>query len=162
MRTLILSAALLALLSPVLAANAPQAAAKPAAVKKGAKPAAPAQPSEPETLDEDRMAVVPRVMTGPSHCEFGRTVHVDPHPTLAGRFVLKSDKLQATMTPQPTTTGVIRLENSQQGLVWLQVPIKSMLMNAKAGQRVADACVHKDQAAEVEALKAAASASTAN
>ena len=53
--------------------------------------------------------------------EFGRSVRVDPHPSLAGRFMLTLGKQQHILTPQPTSTGVIRLENAKAGLVWLQV-----------------------------------------
>lgn len=128
---------------------------KPAKKPVKSKAVVPTAAVEPETLDEERMAVVPRVLVGEIPCEFGRTVRVDPHPQLSGRFVLTLDKIQAIVTPQPTTTGVIRLENAQAGLVWLQVPVKSMLMNAKLGQRMADNCLHTAQAAELEALKSA-------
>ncbi|MBB5206308.1 hypothetical protein HNQ51_003654 [Inhella inkyongensis] len=161
MRTLILASLLLAAAPALLATPAPAPSDKPtpkAAVKKTAKskkPAAPALPTEPEHLDDERMAVVPRVLVGESRCEFGRSVRVEPHPSLNGRFLLSIDKQQHTVTPQPTTTGVIRLENAHSGLVWLQVPVKSMLMNAKVGQRMADNCLHTAQAAELAAQETA-------
>jgi hypothetical protein len=109
---------------------------------------------EPAELDEDRMAVVPRVMVGEKRCDAGKTVSVQPHANLPGRFVLAVGKEQHTVTPQPTTTGVIRLENAHAGVVWLQVPVKSMMMDAKKGHRLADNCIHPLQAAEIEAMKA--------
>ncbi len=132
------------------------------ATKPSAKPAAVAQPSateaptgaEPEALDPDRLAVAPLVLVGEARCEHGKTVDVKPHPSLAGRFVLTHGKEAYTLTPQPTNTGVVRLENPRAGIVWLQVPIKSMLMDAKRGQRMADSCLHAEQVAEVEAMKA--------
>lgn len=149
MRMLLLAALCLAL--------APAHANPAKATKKPAKPKTvePAPVPEPETLDDERMAVVPRVLVGESKCEFGRQVRLEPHPSLTGRFVLSLDRQQHVLTPQPTSTGVIRLENAKAGLVWLQVPIKSMLMNAKLGQRLADNCLHTAQTAELEAMKAA-------
>jgi hypothetical protein len=46
----------------------------------------------------------------------------------------------ANMLPVPTNTGALRLEGKASGLVWLQLPTKSMLMNNKLGQRMADEC----------------------
>jgi hypothetical protein len=109
---------------------------------------------EPEEIDADRLAVAPSVFVGPSQCEHGKKVDLKPHPSLAGRFLLSHGKDEHILTPQPTNTGVIRLENQRAGIVWLQVPIKSMLMDAKKGQRLADSCLHPEQVAEVEALRA--------
>jgi hypothetical protein len=108
---------------------------------------------EPETIDADRLAVAPLVLVGEARCEHGKTVGVKPHPSLAGRFLLTHGRDEYTLTPQPTSTGVVRLENAHAGIVWLQVPIKSMLMDAKRGQRMADSCLHAEQVAEVEAMK---------
>lgn len=130
----------------------PGAATKPKAAKV-AKKKAPAEPVEPEVIDEERMAVTPHVMVGDSHCEFGHRIRVDAHPTLAGRFVLEHRGAKHVLTPHPTTTGVIRLEARHAGLVWLQVPVKSMLLDARKGQRVADNCMHAKQVAEVEASR---------
>lgn len=154
MRTLLL-AALSAGCLVLTSAHANPPPAKP--VKKASKPkvAASVEPPEPETLDDERMAVVPRVLVGDSQCEFGRSVRIEPHPSLVGRFLLSLGKQSHVLTPQPTSTGVIRLENAKAGLIWLQVPIKSMLMNAKLGQRLADNCLHTAQSAELEAMKAA-------
>ena len=155
MRTLLLAASCLGLCLAFTPAHANPTPAKPGKNVSKAKPALPVEPPEPESLDDERMAVVPRVLVGDSQCEFGRNVRIDPHPSLIGRFMLNLGKQQHVLTPQPTSTGVIRLENAKAGLVWLQVPIKSMLMNAKLGQRLADNCLHVAQAAELEAMKAA-------
>ncbi|MFO1252420.1 MAG: hypothetical protein U1E77_15090 [Inhella sp.] len=155
MRTLLLAASCSAICLAFAPAHANPTPPKPIKKVSKAKSALPVEPPEPETLDDERMAVVPRVLVGDSQCEFGRSVRVDPHPSLAGRFMLTLGKQQHILTPQPTSTGVIRLENAKAGLVWLQVPIKSMLMNAKLGQRLADNCLHTAQTAELEAMKAA-------
>jgi hypothetical protein len=49
------------------------------------------------------------------------------------------------VAPEETDTGAVRLEDKKSGVVWIQIPAKSMLMNAKIGQRVADGCVMAEQ-----------------
>lgn len=39
-----------------------------------------------------------------------------------------------------TTTGALRFEDSGSGLVWIRIPVKSMLINAKKGQQSANEC----------------------
>lgn len=151
-----LAALLLCALIPVsLHAQVPAAKPQPkASVKKqpARKAAAPApEPEEPAEIDTERMAVAPMVMRGDSECEFKQKIHLSEHPTLPGRFLLEYRGLKHILTPQPTTTGVIRLEDKRTGIVWLQVPIKSMLMDTKKGQRLIDNCMHAEQRAEVEA-----------
>jgi hypothetical protein len=44
------------------------------------------------------------------------------------------------MSPVSTSTGAVRLENKGEGLVWIQIPSKSMLLNSKIGQQLANDC----------------------
>ena len=62
-----------------------------------------------------------------------------------GVFTVGYKNAHYTMVPEPTTTGAIRLEDKKAGVVWLQIPSKSMLMNSKIGQRMVDACMHPVQ-----------------
>ena len=45
-----------------------------------------------------------------------------------------------TLMPVTTTTGALRFEDSGSGLVWIQIPAKSMLLNARKGQQLANDC----------------------
>lgn len=149
--------ALLALALPLTLAAQPQPskASNPTATKRPAakKPAKPVPPpvevAEPGEIEPERMAVVPMVLRGESSCEFGHKVHVVEHPSLPGRFLLEYRGIKHVLTPQPTTTGVVRLEDKRSGMIWLQVPVKSMLMDGRRGQRLADNCMHAAQTAEV-------------
>ena len=110
---------------------------------------------EDETpLDEAQLAVAPNVHAGIVQCEFNQKVHLMPHPEKPGRFRLQFGKMIYNMTPEVTSTGAVRLEDKKAGVVWLQIPTKSMLMNSKIGQRMADACVHPAQSALVNAAVA--------
>ena len=61
--------------------------------------------------------------------------------------------LKYRMFPVATSTGAIRLEDQKAGAVWLQLGNKSMLMNQKLGQRLADECMSPQQVAVAESLK---------
>lgn len=150
--------ALLCTLAPAcVLAQTPATKSKPVSgkVQKAGKKKPAAEPviEEPAEIDTERMAVAPQVLRGDSQCEFKQKISLTEHPTLPGRFLLEYNGLKHVLTPQPTTTGVIRLEEKRSGIVWLQVPIKSMLMDSKKGQRLADNCMHAAQVAEVDAMK---------
>ena len=154
-----LGACTLLLAGPALAAAKETPAApknRLAAKIKPQRAVAPLPPAEEAPLTDEQMAVAPRVHAGDAHCEFNQRVHVTPHPEKPGRFRLQFGKMVYDMTPEPTTTGAVRLEDKSAGVVWLQIPSKSMLMNAKVGQRMVDSCQHDEQRAFVANGAAAA------
>lgn len=112
---------------------------------KVAKPAAAVSPDEETPLSEAQLAAAQRVHQGEAHCEFNQKVSVTPHPDKPGRFRLQFNKMVYNLVPEPTTTGAVRLEDKRAGVVWLQIPSKSMLMNSKVGQRMVDSCLHEEQ-----------------
>ncbi len=132
-----------------LAADAP---AKP--VAKAAKPAA-GKAAAPH-LSEGQMQAAARVFTGDAGCEFNQHVSVKAVAGQPGHFHVGFKKAVYNMVPEETTTGAVRLEDKKAGIVWLQIPVKSMLMNAKLGQRMVDACLMPEQHAAVAAAEAAA------
>ncbi|MGY0195445.1 hypothetical protein ACWA7J_10265 [Leptothrix sp. BB-4] len=140
---LALSAALsAALVGAAILTSLPVAAAEAAApVKK--KPAA-KTPALPD-LSAEQLANAERVLTGANACEFDQSVSVDAVKEKAGYFKVDYKGKSYVMVPEPTTTGAVRLEDKKNGLVWLQIANKSMLMNAKAGRRMVDNCVHPSQ-----------------
>jgi hypothetical protein len=152
----------LATLSFLLAGAAQGAGDAPAAKGSAAKKTAPAaakptaEVNEPAT--EAQLAVASRVLTGDAACEFKQTIAVEPVAGHAGHFNLTFKKVTYRMVPQETTTGAVRLEDKKNGMVWIQIPAKSMLMNSKIGQRVVDDCTHAEQRAAVEASTAAGKA----
>lgn len=100
-----------------------------------------------ETININQLEIANRVMTGTAHCEFDQTVSVQRIDDRPGHFKVAYKNASYTMTPQETTTGAVRLEDRKAGVMWLQIPAKSMLMNSKAGQRMVDGCMQKEQRA---------------
>jgi hypothetical protein len=115
-----------------------------AAIVSVAGPAVQTQTVTPEPGD---------VHTGRMVCELGNFVSVTPDPQQPSRFVVQMKKNTYLMTPVETTTGAVRLEDAQAGAMWLQLPHKSMLMNSKLGQRMADECQSEHQTVAAHAMK---------
>lgn len=138
MKTLIASA--LMLLAPGLAlaqAAAPvQPAAKPAAKAEAAKPA-PKAAAKPAPKAEAKSG----------------TAAVKPAPKKPAVAKAEPPSSRAQLKSEATTTGTVRLEDARGGAVWLQIANKSMLMNQRLGQRLADECMSPEQIVVAEAIK---------
>ena len=165
----IIAAALIAV--PLVAINQTAAAAPPAqkaaakkpakkaAVKKGAAAAAgagavtAASASAASPLGADELAVADRVFKGRMPCELGAYVNVIADEKNPGYFFVDGKGFKYHMAPTKTSTGAIRLEDKSAGAVWLQIANKSMLMNQKAGQRLADECMSPEQQQVAEAIR---------
>lgn len=80
------------------------------------------------------------LIAGNFRCELGNQVDVSAdlqHPNAINlAWKGRSYPLQAVAT----STGALRYEDAASGHVWIQIPAKSMLLNAKAGQQLANEC----------------------
>ena len=149
----------------VLAQSADQPAAKKA-------PAAKAKPSASRTeirstatqmaagitaaeaaLEPFELAIAEQVHTGVLRCELGASVTLTHDPQSPGYFNVHGKNFRYRMFPVATSTGAIRLEDRHAGAVWLQLSNKSMLMNQKAGQRMADECMSPAQFTVAQAMR---------
>ena len=104
-------------------------------------------------LTPAELAIADTVHTGRMPCELGAFVSVTADTTSPGRFHVEGKGFKYYMTPVATTTGTVRLEDTKNGAVWLQIVNKSMLMNQKLGQRLADECMSPQQVVVAEAIK---------
>lgn len=104
-------------------------------------------------LTPEELAIAERVHTGHIPCELGASVNVTPDAKAPGHFRIDGKGFAYYMSPVATSTGVVRLEDQQRGAVWLQIANKSMLMNQKLGQRLADECMSPEQVQVAEAIK---------
>lgn len=107
----------------------------------------------PRALNADELALAERVHTGNIACELGQHVNVSKDAQNPGHFMVSGRGFNFHMSPVGTSTGVVRLEDQKAGAVWLQIANKSMLMNQKAGQRLADECMSPEQLQVAEAIK---------
>ena len=104
-------------------------------------------------LEPIELAIAQQVHTGVLRCELGASVTLTHDPLSPGYFNVHGKNFRYRMFPVATTTGAIRLEDRQAGAVWLQLSNKSMLMNQKAGQRMADECMSPAQLTVAQAMK---------
>ena len=111
-----------------------------------------------EAINAAQLDIAARVLTGAADCEFNQKVTVQPVDGQAGHFSVTHQGRHYRMVPRETSTGAVRLEDPINGIVWLQIPVKSMLMNARRGQRMVDSCMHAEQRAAVAAATAAGQA----
>lgn len=139
-------------------------AAKTAAARPAPKPALPHQQLRSEAkglalatetveaISEGQLDVASRVLIGASDCEFNQQISVQPLAGVPGYFTISHKGKRYRMLPRETATGAVRLEDPGAGVVWLQIPTKSMLMNARIGQRLVDNCLHLAQRIAVTAV----------
>jgi len=170
----LIAAAALALPLAAMAQDAANPAAKPAAkttaktttakapakkhqvTRKAAKAVEEVTPINTDTdvtLNEADLAVAQRVSVGKAQCELGADVTVTPDEKKPGFFTVTTKGLKYRMHPVESRTGAIRLEDPRAGAMWLQLGNKSMLMNQKAGLRIADECQTDAQVAFAAEMK---------
>ena len=164
MKISISAAATALLLAPVLALaqqparTAGTQSAKAAPARTVAKRAAPvAMPAAAvlatDPLSAEQLAIAADVHTGAIACELGASVVIEPDAQSPGRFHIQGKGFRYHLTPTVSSTGAVRLEDRHAGAVWLQIANKSMLMNQKLGQRMADECMSERQNAVAQAMK---------
>lgn len=104
-------------------------------------------------LTPEELEIAQRVHVGQIACEMGATVSVTADPDAPGHFHVDGKGFKYHMAPVATSTGAVRLEDHKAGAVWLQIANKSMLMDQKKGQRLADECMSPEQVVVAEAIK---------
>ncbi len=99
------------------------------------------------------LEVAKEVYVGPIKCELGENVFITADAAHPGFFDVQVKKMHYRMHPVESRTGAIRLEDPRAGAVWIQLGNKSMLMNQKIGERVADECRSSQQVTTSEEMK---------
>lgn len=142
-----IAAVVFSLFASAAMAQTPTTKAKTAhaksAAKGAAKPAAPTEAAQP--VSQNQLDIAGRVLTGTAQCEFNQHVNLQPIDGEPGHFKLAFKNVNYDMVPEETTTGAVRLEDKKAGVVWVQIPAKSMLLNSKIGQRMVDGCTQVEQ-----------------
>ncbi len=98
-----------------------------------------------QRLSDAEVAISKHIQTGRIQCELGADVTVTADESNPGFFHVATGKQRYYMHPVESRTGAIRMEDNGAGAMWLQLGNKSMLLNQKLGQRVADECVTPTQ-----------------
>lgn len=123
-----------------------------ATVKKAVEATTPVE-SATKRLTDAELAVASNVYTGNIQCELGASISVTSDVNNPGFFNVVSGKDRFYMHPVESRTGAVRMEDARAGAVWLQLGNKSMLMNQRKGERLADDCKTSQQNDVNEAMK---------
>jgi len=125
--------------------DATAAGALPPAAVAGSSPAAPAQPQGLgiSTVTAKEMAAAAGRMVlqaGTYRCELNRNVEIRQisadGQTMEISWAGKTHSLQAVNA----RSGALRFENAADGLIWLVIVGKSMLLDSRKGQQLANEC----------------------
>lgn len=90
----------------------------------------------PEGFNPYRIPFVP----GAYHCELGRSVDVRTVSADLRTTVLRWGREEYTLRAVEARSGALRYEDPASGLAWIVLRDRSMLLDARAGQRLANAC----------------------
>lgn len=96
-------------------------------------------------LTDAELVIAQRVHTGRIQCELGADITVTADEKNPGFFSVSAGKQRYYMHPVESRTGAIRLEDGRAEAMMLQLGNKSMVLNQKLGQRVADDCQTAEQ-----------------
>lgn len=144
---LVLAAAAAALCA---AGSANAAEQQPAPAKKAAKPKPKkqkaAEAAAPDASEADLADSTPVEYT----CELGNTLTIYKKKD-ESQIALRWKKRLHLLTRVATTTGAIRFENPLQGLVWIGIPSKGILLDSKRGRQLANNCQSPEQASAAPA-----------
>jgi len=103
----------------------------------------------------EQLAAAAMIYIGEYNCELNQRLQVSLNPSVDGYVDVKFGQHLLTMKPVLSRTGALRLEDVRGRMLLLQIPVKSMLLDVKAGHRLVDECVHEQQAENRRALAAA-------
>lgn len=131
----------------VMAADTAASSSAPAAKKANAKKAAHAKHEASAVDDDDKEPDVSGLQPVAYHCELGNKVTIYQYPGNDHEIALQWNKRLHHMTRVGTTTGANRFENLKKGLVWIGIPAKSILLDSKKGQQLANECKNPEQLA---------------
>jgi hypothetical protein len=141
-------------MTPAVAQTA-QPAKKPPVKKNVPPPTTPAQRAALPAADEQQLAAAEMVYYGKYVCDEKIEVFVEKDATSPGYVDVRHKKDVWVMKPVASNTGAVRLEDTKQQVLLVQIPYKSMLLNVRTGQRIVDSCQNEKQIATEKEDKAA-------
>lgn len=131
--------------SSVMAENAPSSTGQSA--KKAPAKKASAAKKEAHAEDDDEPEVKGLQPTA-FDCELGNKLTIYRDTSDDQQIALHWNKRMHRMMRVSTTTGAHRFENAKNGLVWIGIPAKGMLLDSKKGKQLANECKSPEQAVQ--------------
>lgn len=82
-------------------------------------------------------------------CELGNKITIYTNEQDDAHIALRWKKRLHRLARIGTTTGALRFENPNYGLVWIGIPAKGILLDSKLNRQLANECKNADQAAPI-------------
>jgi hypothetical protein len=125
--------------------TAKKASAKSSKGKAAAATAATAGAAVAGTDEEDREPDTAGHVSLDYNCALGDKVTKIANDTDDKHIALRWNKRLMRLTRVDTTTGANRFENRRQGMVWIGIPAKGILLDSRKGQQLANECKSAEQ-----------------
>jgi membrane-bound inhibitor of C-type lysozyme len=120
---------------------------KPAKTKAKGKAKATHPKAEDSTIPDGPDADITDTVTTEYSCELGNKLTIFTNEKDDSHIALRWKKRIHRLERVGTTTGAQRFENSTFGLIWIGIPSKGMLLDAKLNRQLANECKNADQVA---------------
>ena len=127
------------------AKKAPAKSTKKKAAAATAAGAAGAAAAAAGTDEEDREPDTAGTTGLDYDCALGDKVTIFSNASDDKHIALRWNKRLLRLTRVDTTTGAHRFENRRQGMVWIGIPAKGILLDSKKGQQLANECKSAEQ-----------------
>lgn len=118
---------------------------KPGSAKVAAKPVKTKAVREEDSIPEGPDADITDTVTTDYHCELGNKLTIFTNEKDDSHIALRWKKRIHRLDRVGTTTGALRFENRTFGLIWIGIPSKGMLLDAKLNRQLANECKNADQ-----------------
>jgi hypothetical protein len=97
------------------------------------------------TDEEDREPDTAGHVSLDYNCALGDKVTIFSNETDDKHIALRWNKRLMRLSRVDTSTGANRFENRRQGMVWIGIPAKGILLDSKKGQQLANECKSAEQ-----------------
>ena len=118
--------------------------AKKAAAGGAAAGAAAAAAAATSPIDEPEPDITDTKVTDYA-CELGNKITIYTNEKDDSHIALRWKKRLHRLARVGTTTGALRFENTNYGLVWIGIPSKGILLDSKLNRQVANECKNAEQ-----------------
>ena len=103
-------------------------------------------PFSSPTDDDDREPELSGTKSAEFSCEMGNKLTIYQNDQDDKHIAIHWNQHVSRLTRVATTTGANRFENHKNGLVWIGIPAKGILLDSKKGQQLANECKNAAQA----------------
>ena len=144
-KSLLAAGLVLAAASLCVAPAAFAAEKKTTKVKAAAKPAKAKAVHEEDSIPAGPDADITDTATTDYNCELGAKLTIFANEKDDSHIALRWKKRIHRLDKVGTTTGAMRFENTTFGLIWIGIPSKGMLLDAKLNRQLANECKNAEQ-----------------